>query len=289
MGLDVQSLAIEVGVVLDDGEDKGVVGHYDLDIVGLLGPSLQVSDREVNSSRSFVPYEPNRHNVRPVFGWGVVGRGGGDVTEPPGLMMVHGGAIGMAKWGGLVANGNGKAELGVGDGSVWNIVRISAGTDGSVTLDVVEVVMGRRGPRNRGCGLTAASASNVWGVIFVSVDVDGAPGTSRRGISFGGYEERSYCLTSLFVGGGMVDTRLRADSSQHCSSIVRSDGGVRSNISLASVIVSFLSLANLCSVPISCSLSDRHNTLDDGRPVGVVANLRCRRFIEAKRAASALY
>src|SRR6266404_2348834 len=130
---------------------------------------------------------------------------------------------------------------------------------------------------------------NVWGVIFISVDVDGAAGTPRRGISFGGYEERLYCLTSLSVGGGMIDTRLRADSSQHRSSIVRSSGGIRNNISLASVMVSFLSLANLCSVSISCSLSEHHNMLDDGRPVGVVANLHCRRFIEAKRAASALY
>src|SRR6266404_2217269 len=71
-GLDVQSLAVQVWVVLDDGEDKGVVGHHDLDVVGLLGPALEVCDREVNSSRSFVPYEPSRHNVRPVFGRGMV-------------------------------------------------------------------------------------------------------------------------------------------------------------------------------------------------------------------------
>src|SRR6266404_6600678 len=137
--------------------------------------------------------------------------------------------------------------------------------------------------------MVAAMANNIWGVIFVSVSVDGAACASRRGISFGGYEERSYCLTSLFVGEGIIDTRLRADSSQHRSSIVRSSGGVHNNISLASVMVSFLSFANLCSVPISCSLRERHNTSDDGRPIGVVANLRCRRFIEAKRAALALY
>src|SRR6266404_7512136 len=87
----------------------------------------------------------------------------------------------------------------------------------------------------------------------------------------------------------MIDTRFFADSSQHRSSLVRSCGRVRSSISLASVTVSFLLLASLCSVSISCSLSDHHNMLEDGRPVGVVANLRCRFFIEAKRAASALY
>src|SRR6266404_2000841 len=32
-GLDVQGLAVQIGVVLDDGEDKGVVGHYDLNVV----------------------------------------------------------------------------------------------------------------------------------------------------------------------------------------------------------------------------------------------------------------
>src|SRR6266404_9617006 len=118
---DVQSLPIQVWVVLDDGKDEGVVGHYDLYVVGLLGPSLQVGDREVNSSRSFVPYEPNRHNVWPVLGWGVVGRGGGDVAESPGLVVVHGGAIGVAEWGCLITNQYGKSEYGVGNGPVWNI------------------------------------------------------------------------------------------------------------------------------------------------------------------------
>src|SRR6266404_7310558 len=170
--LNVQSLSIQVWVVLDDGQDKWVVGHYDLDVVGLLGLSLQVSDREVNSSRSFVLYEPNRHNVWLVFGWGVVGRGGGDITESPGLVMVHGGTIGMAERRGLVADGDGQAKLGVGNGSVWNITQISVGTDGSVAFDEVEVVMG--GPGDGGCRLVAASANNIWGVIFVPVNVDGA-------------------------------------------------------------------------------------------------------------------
>ncbi len=120
-GRDVQGLTVQVQVVLHDGEDEGVISHDDLDVVRLLGPSLQVSDREVNSSRSFVPYEPNRHNVRPVFGWGVVGRHRGDSSELPGLVVVHDGPIGMAERGCLVANWNGKAELGVGNRSVWNI------------------------------------------------------------------------------------------------------------------------------------------------------------------------
>src|SRR6266404_480518 len=289
-GFDVQRLSVQVGVVLDNGEDERVVGHYDLYVVGLLGPALEVCDREVNSSRSLVPYEPNRHNVRPVRGWGVVGRGGSDdVPELPGRTVVHGGAISVAERGCLFADRDGEAEAGVGDGPVGKIAHISAGTDGSVTLNVVEVEMGGRGPSGGDGGLGVASANNVRGVIFVSVDVDGATGRPGRGISFGGYEERSYCLISSSSGGGMMDTRFRIDSSQHRSAIVRSGGGVRSNISLVSSNVSFLSLANLCSVSISCCLRERHNAPDDGRPVGVVPDLRCRRLIEAKRAASALY
>ena len=152
---------------------------------------MEVRDREVNSSRSFVLYEPSRHNVRHVFGWGVVGRSGGDSPELPGLAVVHGGAIGMAERGRFFADWYGEAEAGVGDGSVWNIARISAGTDGSVTLDEIEVVMGRRGSWDGGWGSAAASANNIWGVIFVPVDVDGASGTSCWGISFSRYEERS--------------------------------------------------------------------------------------------------
>src|SRR6266404_3349261 len=96
-GLDVQSLAVEIRVVPHNGQDEGVVGHYDLDVVGLLGLAFEVGDREVNSARSFVPYERSRHNVRPVFGWGVVGRGGSSgVPELPGAAVVHGGAVGVA-------------------------------------------------------------------------------------------------------------------------------------------------------------------------------------------------
>src|SRR6266404_6232608 len=163
MGLDVQSLAVEVWVVLDDGEDKGVVGHYDLDVVGLLGVSLQVRDREVNSSKSFVLYKPRRHNVRPVFGWGVVGQCRGDPSELPGLSVAHGGPIGVTERGRFIANWYGKAELGVGNGSVWNITRMSVGTDGRTTLKEVEVVTGRGGT---GDGDGGSSANNVWGVIF---------------------------------------------------------------------------------------------------------------------------
>ncbi len=121
----------------------------------------------------------------------MVGRGGRDGPEFPGLAVVHGGAICMAEWGRLFADWDGEAEAGVGNGSVMNIARMSAGTDGSVTLDEIEVEVGGRGPRDGGGGLAAASANNVWGVIFVSVNIDGAVSASRRGISFGGYEERS--------------------------------------------------------------------------------------------------
>src|SRR6266404_5650074 len=76
----------------------------------------------------------------------------------------------------------------------------------------------------------------------------------------------------------MIDTRSRADSSQHRSCIVSSSGGVLSNTSLVSAMVSFLSLANLCSVSISCCLRERHNSSDDGRPVGVVPDLCGRRL-----------
>src|SRR6266404_9476284 len=120
------------------------------------------------------------------------------------------------------------------------------------------------------------------------VDIDGTADVSGWGISLGGYEERLYDLTSATVSGGMIDTRLRADSSQHRSSINRSCGFVRKIMFLASSNISFLSLANLCSVTISCSLSDRHNSLDDGRPVGVVPNLCCHCLIDTKSAASAL-
>jgi len=68
---------------------------------------------------------------------------------------------------------------------------MSVGTDGSTSLEEVEVVAcgGRAGAGDG--GLAVDIANSVWGVIFVTVDVDGTPSTSRRGISFGGYEERS--------------------------------------------------------------------------------------------------
>src|SRR6266404_7708541 len=118
---DVQSLPVQIRVVLDNSQDERVIGHDDLYVIGLLGQSLSVRDREVNSSRSFVPYEPRRHNVRPVLGWGVVGRRGGDSSELPGLGMTHGGPIGVAERRGLVADGYGEVELGMGDGSVGNM------------------------------------------------------------------------------------------------------------------------------------------------------------------------
>jgi len=152
---------------------------------------LQVRDWEVNSSKSFVLYEPRRHNVWPVFGWGVVGRRCGDSTELPGLGVTHDGPIRVTERGCFAADWYGKVELGVGNGSVWNIARMSVGTDGSTILEEVEVVA-RGGGAGTGDGGSAFEiANNFWGVIFVAVDVDGTSSTSRRGISIGGYEERS--------------------------------------------------------------------------------------------------
>ena len=121
-GLDVECLPIEIRIVPDNHQDEGVVGHHNLNIVRLSGESLEVSNWEVDPPGSFVPHEPNRHNVCPVVvGWGVVGRGGRDVAEPPDLAMAHGGAIGMAERGRLIVNWYGESELGVGNWSIWNI------------------------------------------------------------------------------------------------------------------------------------------------------------------------
>jgi len=97
----------------------------------------------------------------------------------------------VAEWGGFFPDWDGEAEAGVGDGSIGNVARISAATDGSVTLDEVEVEGGGGRSRDGGWGLAAAIANNFRSVIFVSVDVDGAIRAPGRGISFGGYEERS--------------------------------------------------------------------------------------------------
>jgi len=97
----------------------------------------------------------------------------------------------VAEWRPFVANWYGEAELGVGDGPVGNIVRRSTGTGGSVTLEEIEVITGGGGIGEGDGGSSVKRANNLWGVIFVAVDVDGAAGTPRWGISFGGYEERS--------------------------------------------------------------------------------------------------
>jgi len=71
-GCNVKGLVIEVGIVPDYGEDEQVISHHNLDIVGLSGDSLEVSDGEIDSSSSLIPHEPNQDNVHPVVGWGVV-------------------------------------------------------------------------------------------------------------------------------------------------------------------------------------------------------------------------
>jgi len=99
----------------------------------------------------------------------------------------------VTEWGCLVADWYGETELGMGDGSVGNITRRSAGTGGKTTLEEVEVVAGCGcgGVGGGDGGLSVRRANNFWGVIFVSVDVDRAVRTPRWGISFSGYEERS--------------------------------------------------------------------------------------------------
>jgi len=86
-------------------------------------------------------YEPSRHNVRPVLGWGVVRRGGGDGSELPGLAWCIVGPSAMAEGGvsspTVMANGGREWAM----GSVWNIVANELVTDGSVTLDEIEVIM----------------------------------------------------------------------------------------------------------------------------------------------------
>ena len=100
----MQGLSVQIRVILDDGQYKWVVSHYNLNIIRLSGDSLEVSDGEVDPPCSLVLHEPNWHNIWLVVGWGIVRRGGGDITEPPDFVMAHGGAIGMAERGGLVAN-----------------------------------------------------------------------------------------------------------------------------------------------------------------------------------------
>ena len=58
----------------------------------------------------------------------------------------------MAERGRLVANWYGKVELGMGNGSIWNIARMRSRTDGRTTLEEVEVV----------------AATGRWGVVDIS-------------------------------------------------------------------------------------------------------------------------
>ena len=117
----VEGLTIEVRIVLNYSKDKWAVGHHNLYIVRLAGDSLEVSDWEIDPFSSLVPHEPDWDNVCLVVGWGVVGRGGGDFLHSPNLAMAHGGPIGMAERGCLVANWYSELELGVGNGSGQNI------------------------------------------------------------------------------------------------------------------------------------------------------------------------
>src|SRR6266404_3834969 len=98
-GLDLEGLPVQIWTVFDNGQYERVVHHYNLNIVRLAGDSLSVSDGEVDVAGSFIPHEPNRHNIWPVVGCGVVGSGCRDFSESPDLAVAHGGAIGVTKRG----------------------------------------------------------------------------------------------------------------------------------------------------------------------------------------------
>src|SRR6266404_155786 len=119
------------------------------------------------------------------------------------------------------------------------------------------------------------------------VDINGQPGTSGGGIIFGGYEERSYCISSPSDGLSMINTSLHVCSSQHHSILVRPTVCI-SIYSLISRSVILLSQASLCSSTSSCSRRDCHNLLDDGRASSVIANLICCCLIECKIVSLAL-
>src|SRR6266404_8586819 len=123
-GSDVKSLSIQIRAAFDNGQDEWVIGHGDLDVVGLVDDSSRVGDREVNSAWPCVSYEPGRNNVWPVLGWGVIRRGGGSLTLAPDLVVLHEGSIGIAERGRLVVNSYGEVELGMGNRPKRRIWRI---------------------------------------------------------------------------------------------------------------------------------------------------------------------
>ncbi len=106
--------------------------------------------------------------------------------------MVFGASISIAERGHLVANWYGKSELGVGNGSVWNMaqMRLARGGRWGVGASEVEAPVGGGQGIVHVDGGFAVKLVNLNGRMAL-VDVDGTCGASGWGISFGGYEERS--------------------------------------------------------------------------------------------------
>jgi len=124
VGSDVESLSIEIWATLDDGQDKRVIGHGNLDVVGLVDDSPGVGNREMDSTWPRVSYKPSWNNVWPILRWGVIRRGGGGLSSFPDLVVFHECPIGIAERGHLVVNSYGEAELGVGKRPKRRIWRI---------------------------------------------------------------------------------------------------------------------------------------------------------------------
>src|SRR6266404_4380447 len=93
------------------------------------------------------------------------------------------------------------------------------------------------------CGMVILVDVN-GGVVVELVDVNGCCGASGWGIIFGGYEERSYHISSSHGVLGITDTSLCICSSQHFSILIRPTVCISIN-SLISSIVILLSRASL--------------------------------------------
>ncbi len=240
-----------MGIPLDDGQHKGVVGHDEVDVVGMLGDSIGVCDGEWDEIKSLILYESR---------WDIQCKDvAGDSVLTSDFIRLDGGTVSMATKGGFISLWHGEAELGVGNWPNRNIWQIrSSGAGRWRALEGVDIDGGFR---------------TSW---FQSVNVDGC------GVTL--------CIRFLGGGGrgGMTDTSLRVCPSQFCSILVRSV--VRVSIhSCISTRVIWHSLANLCNSTNSCVFSEIHNSSDDGSTVSWIINLRCYRFIACKIASSCFH
>ena len=59
----MKGLAIYMGISSDDSQHEGIVDHNDVDVIGVLGDPIIVSDGEWDEVASFVPDE-SRWDVR---------------------------------------------------------------------------------------------------------------------------------------------------------------------------------------------------------------------------------